>query len=678
MKRAGIAVGVLLFVAAGVFAAEYLAAWLYFLIVKKMPTGVVPGTFLSLWDQLSTLPAARNKLLGAGTVAAAIVFLAPLFVYGSRRGSDRSLHGDARFAKQSEIKAAGLFADNGIIVGKVGNQFLMFAGQQFVLLAAPTRSGKGVGVVIPNLLNWPDSAVVLDIKGENFAITSGYRAKHGQKVFLFAPYAKDFRSHRWNPLSAISRDPNFAIGDIQAIAEIFYPTDYNVKDTFWNDQAQNLFIGLALYLMETPELLFTVGEIYRQGSGCGQPLGKHIANILVLRSVPMVWGDDLRQPTKKLPDPNVADTTKPLSAACRDALSRFLSNSDNTFASIKSTFEAPLLMFSNPIVDAATSGDDFDVRQLRRERMTIYVAIEPNKLASASRLLNLFFSQLLNLNMDKLPEHDPSLKYPCLVMPDEFTAMGRIGVIGKSVAFMAGYGMRLLPVVQSIEQIEDVYGKEASRNFVKNHDLKIIFPPDDQEDAERVSKTLGYLTQEATSEGRSHSYGGGRGSNSSQSQNVSDQRRALLLAQEIREMPKEDAIIIKSHTKPILCKKIRYFEENVFKNRLLPPITVKSMNMNLHRAIVEKRTKEVTYEQVKGIDMSTLAINYNAIAKFTGDRDNPTPENVKEVVDSFMTVMQRKGTGGETGVQQRSVAKPAERGHTPNMAGNINLALLDS
>ena len=658
MKRAAMIVGVLLFLVAGACAAEYLAAWLYFLIIKKMPSGVAPGTFLSLWDQLAEIPAVRKKLIGAGAVATAVVFLPPIFLLLSRVGNNRSLHGDARFAKRSEIKKAGLFADSGIIVGKVGRKFLMFEGQQFVLLAAPTRSGKGVGVVIPNLLNWPDSAVVLDIKGENFAITSGFRAKHGQKVFLFAPYAKDFCSHRWNPLSAISRDANFAIGDIQAIAEIFYPTDHNVRDTFWNDQAQNLFIGLALYLMETPKLLFTVGEIYRQGSGQGKPLAQHLKDIIADR----------------------ISGANALSKTCRDALSRFISNADNTFASIKSTFEAPLLMFSNPIVDAATSGDDFDVRQLRRERMTIYVAIEPNRLATASRLLNLFFSQLLNLNMDKLPEHDKSLKYQCLTLPDEFTAMGRIGVISKSVAFMAGYGMRLLSVVQSIEQIDDVYGKEAGRNFVKNHDLKIIFPPDDQEDAERVSKTLGYLTQEATSVGRSHSFSGARGgSNSSNSENTSEQRRALLLAQEIREMPKDEAIIIKSHTKPILCKKIRYFEEDVFKARLLPPITVEPMNMNLHRARVEKRTREVTLEEMKGIDMNTLAIDANAIAKFTGDRDNPTPDNVKAVVDSFNAVLEwRKDGGDEMGAQPEPATQPVKKSHGPNSAGNINLALLDA
>ena len=327
-------------------------------------------------------------------------------------------------------------------------------------------------------------------------------------------------------------------------------------------------------------------------------------------------------------------------------------------------------MFANPIVDAATSGDDFDVRNLRRERMTIYVSIEPNRLASASRLLNLFFSQLLNLNMDKLPEADQSLRYQCLIVPDEFTSMGRIGVINKSVAFMAGYGIRLLPIVQSIEQIEDVYGRESSRNFVKNHDLKIIFPPDDQEDAERVSKILGYLSHEATSVGRSHSYGGNRGgSNTSSSENTSEQRRALLLPQEIREMPSDEAIIVKSHTKPILCKKIRYYEEAVFKARLLPPVTVAPMDMNLHRAKVEHLTRDVSYEEVKKIDMDKLAIEPSAIAMFTGDPDNPTKEEARAVVRSFFAQLDWRDNAAESdGQHHRDVERIDKAGHRPALA----------
>src|SRR5205085_5576831 len=111
----------------------------------------------------------------------------------------RSLHGDARFATKKEIADAGLLGNDGIILGRLGNRYLMLPGQQGVELEAPPRSGKGVGVVIPNLLNWPGSVIVSDIKGENFMRTAGYRAVHGQEVHLFDPLSERERSARWNP-----------------------------------------------------------------------------------------------------------------------------------------------------------------------------------------------------------------------------------------------------------------------------------------------------------------------------------------------------------------------------------------------------------------------------------------------------------------------------------------------
>ena len=652
MKRAAIAVGVLLAIAVGLALAEFVATWIYFLVLKTMPDHVSSGDFVNLWDQLSGVAAHRKKLMGAGVAALVLVFVAPGLIIAHLTSKKRSLHGDARFARGSEVRKAGLLADNGLIVGKYQGKFLMFPGQQFVLLAAPTRSGKGVGVVIPNLLNWPDSVVVLDIKGENFEKTSGFRAKHGQAVFMFNPFSTEFRSHRWNPLASVSRDPNFRVGDIQAIAEVFYPTDHNQKETFWNDQAQNLFLGLALYLMDVGGLPCTCGEILRQGSGYGQPLPAHLKAVIAEHG---------------------PQGTGKLSALCMDALGRFLSNSENTFASIKSTFEAPLLMFANPIVDAATSGNDFDLGQVRRKRMSVYVVIQPNRLAVASRLLNLFFSELVNQNTMVLPENDATLKYQCLLLPDEFTSMGRIGIIAKSIAFLAGYGLRLLPIIQSHEQVEDVYGKESARNFFKNHDLKIIFPPDDIEDAERVSKMLGYFTEKAESTGRSRPTMFGKGGNVTESENVSDQRRALMMPQEIREMPQDEAIIIKGNTKPILCKKIKYYEEPIFIARLLPPIVVAPMDMAMHQAMVNRKTQVVSLNEIKGIDMNTLAIDTSAITAFVGDPDNPTREEANAVVRSFFGQL----GWGDADEESLDETERAPISTLPAMAGRIDLAVLE-
>lgn len=610
-----ISAGVIGYAALALYGCLYLASALYFVLIKSIPQSIDSGTFISLWQQLSDIPAHRAKLLGAALMSAALLYLGPPLAFAGLSRKARSLHGNARFAYPSEVRAAGLTADKGILVGQYNGKYMIFGGQQFVLLAAPTRSGKGVGVVIPNLLNWPDSLVVLDIKLENFERTSGFRAQHGQQVFLFNPFCEEFRSHRWNPLSAISRDTNFCIGDIQAISATFYPSGSsatNSNEAFFNDQAQSLFMGIVLYLLETPELPCTMGEVFRQGSGNGQALDKHLRSILTERS----------------------SSERNLSLSCINAFNRFLSNSENTLSSIKATFEAPLLIFANPIVDAATSGDDFDLRDLRRKRMSIYLGVKEKRLESASRLLNLFFSQLVNLNTDKLPEQDPSLKFQTLLIMDEFTSMGRVSTLAKSVAFLAGYNLRLLPIVQSTEQIENTYGKETARNFIKNHDLQIVFPPDDMEDAEKVSRKLGFVTEKsvAKSEGRT---AGERNTNYSRSENTSEQRRALLLAQEIREMPKDQQIIFKSNCKPILCNKIRYYDDPTFTVRLLPPLMIRPMDMDHHRAVTEQRIRAVEPGELSTLDVSKLAINLNAIKAFSGDRENPTMEDAAAVVESF-------------------------------------------
>jgi len=617
---AAVALG-LAYMGAAFVAAEYVAAGLYFATLKTWPSHIDAHTWLGLWDQLGTEPVQRKRLLGSAAIALALAYVVVPILIARAGRRPRPLHGEARWANAGEIRKAGLCGEHGIIVGKENGRFLMFPGEQFAAAIAPTRSGKTVGVVIPNALNWPDSLVVLDIKGEIFAATSGFRAAHGQAVFRFAPFSTTFATHRWNPLSSISRDPYFRIGDIMTVAQTFWPSgtsnasgkESSDNAAFFNEQAQILFKGMVLYLMETPERPCTMGELVRQMSGDGEPLGDYLRRLIAER----------------------AASARPLSKDCVDAFHVFLSNAENTFASIKASFDAPMAVFSNPIVDAATSADDFDLRDLRRRRMTVYVAIEPNKLAAASRLINLFFAQLVNLNTDVLPEQDSTLQHQCLVILDEFAALGRVQVIASAVSFLAGYGLRLLPILQSTEQLEALYGQVTARNMLKNCDVRIVFPPDDMREAEEVSRTLGYLTQDATSVGQSRSAGAGRGASVSHSENVSQQRRALLLPQEVREMAPDSEILLKSGCKPIRCQRIRYFEEDVFMKRILPPLAVPPMDMARARAIAERRLRVVEEDDLAGLDLSMLEVNGAALPTFSGDPTKLESE-AKAVVASFL------------------------------------------
>ncbi|WP_369937747.1 type IV secretory system conjugative DNA transfer family protein [Xanthomonas tesorieronis] len=462
----------------------------------------------------------------------------------------QALHGDARFAGAADLAKHGLFkqSGNGIVVGKFRGKLVRLSGQQFVILAAPTRSGKGVGVVIPNLLEYQESVVVLDIKQENFDLTSGWRASQGQEVFLFNPFAEDRRTHRWNPLSYVSDDPAFRVSDLMSIAAMLYP-DGSDDQKFWVSQARNAFMAFALYLFEnwddernigfpgglgTP----TLGAIYRLSSGDGSDLKKYLKSLSERRF---------------------------LSSNARSAFSNMLSQAEETFASILGTLKEPLNAWINPVLDAATSDNDFLLTDLRKKKMTIYIGIQPNKLAESRLIINLFFSQIINLNTKELPKSNPALKYQCLLLMDEFTAIGKVDIIASAVSYMAGYNVRLLPIIQSMAQLDATYGKDVSRTIITNHALQILYAPREQQDANDYSEMLGYTTfrkQNVT-----------RGKDVTRS--VSEERRALMLPQELKAMGNDHEVFLyEGIPHPVKCDKIKYYKDRYFTSRLMDKVDV--------------------------------------------------------------------------------------------------------
>jgi len=612
-------------IAAGVFAvvgyvalacaAVYLAGVLFLVLNKANPKQAQFTSIVHYWHLYADDPQLRKKLqMAVGVSGLGLLVLLPAGLVAASRPR-RALHGDARFASPGEVDRAGLTGGNGkpgILIGRHRGKFLSLPGQLSVMLSAPTRSGKGVGVVIPNLLNWPDSVVVLDIKGENYDITAGYRAAHGQAVYAFSPFDEDARSHRWNPLTAVRSSPLHRVGDLLTIGQVFFPNEGGgtSSEAFFNDQARNLFLGLGLVLLETPSLPRTIGEMLRQSSGKGRSLKDHLSGLITQRR----------------------EEGNPLSDECADALQRLLSNSENTLSSVVATFNAPLTIFADAVVDAATSADDFRLEEVRRRRMSVYVRIPPNRLANARPLLNLFFSQLVSLNTQALPEQDPTLKVQCLLVNDEFTAMGRVGVITNAAAFLAGYNLRLLTVVQAMSQLDAVYGDKEARTFATNHGLQILYAPREQRDADEYSAMLGHFTERATSRGRSRSFSG-HGS-STVSRNESEQRRALLLPQEFKELGAERLVVIFENCKPILGEKIRYYRDKAFTSRLLPAPAVPRINMNLHFARVQERWRFADDElgQGDGLEYEQLAYDMSQLPELV----DAEPGQVAEGVLDFM------------------------------------------
>lgn len=573
-------VGFLLMTVLGI----YLAGAIFMLLNKLDPSSAGLMTFAQYWHAYSDQPVPHHKLKVAAILAGLLAYGVPALLIYFANLENKKLFGDARWATLAEIREAGLMSDFGIIVGKLGNRYLMLANQLFVMIAAPTRSGKGVSIVIPNLLSFMDSAVVLDIKRENFEKTAGFRAKYGHEVFLFDPFSRTRQTHCYNPLSFISRNPNVRIGDIISIANILYPTPERA-DPMWSEQARNLFVGIVLTLCETPELPLTLGEVLRFSTYGGKTPREFLPKLIKTR----------------------IQQERPLSDACVDAFARFCRLPDETLGGIQSSFESPLLMWANPLVDAATSKSDFSFRDVRKKKMSVYIHMTVKQVTESPHLVNLMFSQLIHFNTEELPEQNPDLRYQCLLLMDEFTSMGRIQILAKGVGFIAGYNLRLMPIIQSKAQLVVTYGRDEAENFVTNHACLVWFAPQQLKDSREYSEILGYQTVKGESTSRQTSFS--RGGSLSRSEN--DQKRALLLPQEVMKIGKKRQIVMMEHCSPILCDKITYYKDEKFKDRLLAPPDIPTLDLDLIEAKRRNSTRRIATSDIEnGIDVSAISLDY--------------------------------------------------------------------
>lgn len=500
----------------------------------------------------------------AGGLAAGLTLLAGLVYALWARGAP--LHGAARFASERELKRQGFRSAAGIVVGRKGGRFLTFGGSEHVLVEAPTRSGKGTGVVIPNLLTWQGSVVVLDVKRENYDASAGFRAHYGQQVFQFNPTDRQARTARYNPLAYIDRsDPDDVIIELQKIATMLFVAPER-GEAFWANGARTGFAGVGAWLAETKDEPLTMGAIYRY----------------------LTEGDARSFFKKELADPKVN-----LSTGCRTALSDFAGGSDNSFADIKKTITNVLGLWLNPLVDAATSASDFDLRDLRKRHISIYLGVSPDELDRIAPLYNLLFQQLIDLNVRGLP--DDTTPVPVLVILDEFARLGRASVIASAFSYVAGYGIRLLPVIQSRSQLRGVYGEHVADEIVANCGVEVAFTPKELRVANELSDRIGYVGHESVTRSLTIN-----GLLANRSKSISEQRRALLLPQELMQFPTDRLILLRGGIPPIIGTKILYFKSRFFKSRAFPPPVVPPLETQERRNIAPPPFRDMTDEEAEG------------------------------------------------------------------------------
>jgi len=233
----------------------YAASLTYFLLAQAPLESATPFSIWFVFTQEITSDMQSRLFVAFGAPALAFIFMAGQIHETMFKGKDQ--FGKARWASLREIKKAKLLAKEGLILGKYKGQYLMSDQPTHSILVAPTRSGKGVGLVIPNLLAWKGSLICFDVKHENYRKTAGFRAEHGQNVFMWSPMDEHGRSHRYNPLDAVSADPHQCVSDLQVIAKILIQ-DPPKSDPIWASEARALFVGLALYVINSADMPSTI------------------------------------------------------------------------------------------------------------------------------------------------------------------------------------------------------------------------------------------------------------------------------------------------------------------------------------------------------------------------------------------------------------------------------------
>ncbi|MDU0956252.1 MAG: conjugal transfer protein TraG [Bradyrhizobium sp.] len=478
-------------------------------------------------------------IAASGGIAAMAVTMI-LSVWRAKEAQHVTTYGSAQWADAREVRRAGLLGPDGVVLGRLGDRYLRHNGPEHVLCFAPTRSGKGVGLVIPTLLTWPYSTVVHDIKGENLQLTSGFRAQLGS-VLLFDP--TNPASAAYNPLLEIRKGDN-EVRDAQNIADILVdPEGALERRNHWEKTSHSLLVGAILHVLyaEADKTLAGVANFL------SDPLRPIEATLNAM-----------------LATPHLGERVHPVVAS---AARELLNKSENERSGVLSTTMSFLGLYRDPVVAKVTGRSDWRIRDLvdGDQPISLYLVIPPSDIARTKPLMRLILNQIGRRLTESLDTDRRRQKL--LLMLDEFAALGRLDFFESQLTFMAGYGIRSFLITQSLNQLERAYGPNHA--LLDNCHIRIAFSTNDERTAKRVSDALGTATEMRAMK----NYAGHRLSPWLGHLMVSRQEtsRPLLTPGEIMHLSPNEAIVMVSGLHPIRATKVRYYEDPQFQRRILKP-----------------------------------------------------------------------------------------------------------
>ena len=490
-----------------------------------------------VFDKAGTLAGASGFLGCAAAVAGSL--------WRARQARHVTTYGSARWATNAEIERAGLFGDAGVFLGRLHARYLRHDGPEHVMAFAPTRSGKGVGLVVPTLLSWTGSAVIHDIKGENWQITAGWRSLFSH-CLLFNP--TDSRSAKYNPLLEVRRGEH-EVRDVQNIADILVdPEGALERRNHWEKTSHSLLVGAILHVLYAEE----EKTLARVATFLSDPQRTFVATLKRMMTTNHLG-------TKEAPQVHPV-----IASAAREVLNK----SDNERSGVLSTAMSFLGLYRDPTVAEVTSRCDWRIADLiEAERpISLYLVIPPSDISRTKPLIRLVLNQIGRRLTERLDGGASGRKHQLLMMLDEFPALGRLDFFETALAFMAGYGIRVFLIAQSLNQIEKAYGEHNA--ILDNCHVRVAFATNDERTARRISDALGTATEQRAM----RNYAGHRLAPWLAHVMVSRQEtaRPLLTTGEVMQLPPADELLLISGLAPIRAKKLRHYEDDNFRARLLP------------------------------------------------------------------------------------------------------------
>jgi type IV secretion system protein VirD4 len=515
----------------------------WFELIGGIPIYYPPAFFW--WWLVYDAYAPRIFIQGASIAASGgILSMLVAFVmsiWRAREARTAATYGSARWATASEVRTAQLMGPDGVVLGRFGRPYLRHNGPEHVLCFAPTRSGKGVGLVVPTLLTWPGSCIVHDIKGENWNLTSGFRALHG-RVLLFDPTNRS--SAAYNPLLEVRRG-EWEVRDVQNIADVLVdPEGALEKRNHWEKTSHSLLVGAILHVLYVEENKTLAGV----ANFLSDPKRRIEATLDAMMTAAHLGNSR--------PHPVIASAAREL-----------LNKSENERSGVLSTAMSFLGLYRDPVIAQVTRQSDWRISDLveGRQPASLYLVVPPSDISRTKPLIRLILNQIGRRLTEDLDAQKH--RHRLLLMLDEFPALGRLDFFESALAFMAGYGLKSFLIAQSLNQIEKAYGPNNS--ILDNCHVRVCFATNDERTARRVSDALGMATELRAMK----NYAGHRLSPWLGHLMVSRQEtaRPLLTPGEVMQLPPDDELVLISGCSPIRAKKARYFEDERFRERVLPP-----------------------------------------------------------------------------------------------------------